>query len=242
MISSGKKIVRSLQMGHPRILFSAFLYFDISFMIWMLIGALTLLIASDLHLTSFQKGLLVALPLLGCAFFRIVLRLLSDRFGPKKVGMSRLTMTLFPLVWGWEGGRSFSKLLGIGVLPGISGASFVVALPLSSRWYPPESQGIAMGVPGAGTSGTLIAIFLAPMLAITYHFCWHGVFGLTIIPVLVTLVIFWWFDEDAPETSPANGIKPYLELLKIRDLCWFCLRLRSGRDSWPKNRLEFRWN
>lgn len=223
MISSGKKIVRSLQTGHPKTLFSAFLYFDISFMIWMLIGALSLLIARDLHLTAFQKGLLVALPLLGGAFFRIVLGLLSDRFGPKKVGMSSLTMTLFPLVWGWEGGRSFSELLGIAILLGIAGASFAVALPLASRWYPPESQGIAMGVAGAGNSGTLIAIFLAPMLAITYHFGWHGVFGLAIIPVLVTLVIFWWFAEEAPGISPANGVKPYLELLKIRDLWWFCL-------------------
>ncbi|MHB1287506.1 MAG: nitrate/nitrite transporter [Leptospirales bacterium] len=219
----GKDIIKSLRAGHPKTLFSAFLYFDVSFMIWMLISALSLLIGEDLHLTAFQKGVLVALPLLGGAFFRIVLGLLSDQFGPKRVGIAGLVLTLLPLVWGWEGGKTFLELLGIALLLGISGASFAVALPLASRWYPPESQGVAMGVAGAGNSGTLISIFLAPMLAITYHFGWHGVFGLAIIPVLVTLAIFSWFAEEAPRTSSTKGIRPYLELMKVRDLWWFCL-------------------
>ena len=223
MIFNRKSVVQILREGHPSTLFAAFLYFDMSFMIWMLIGALSLLIAQDLALTPFQKGFLVALPLLGGAFFRIVLGLLADRFGPKKVGMSSLTLTLVPLVWGWVGARSFPELLGIALLLGIAGASFAVALPLASRWYPPESQGIAMGVAGAGNSGTLLAIFLAPMLAVTYHFGWHGVFGLAILPVLATLAVFWWLAREAPATHSPKGARPYLELLKVRDLWWFCL-------------------
>lgn len=222
--SRNRPVLDSLREGHPRTLFSAFMYFDVSFMTWMLIGALSVLIAQELHLTDFQKGFLVAVPLLGGAFFRIVLGLLSDLFGPKKVGMFSLLFTIIPLVWGCLAGKTFSELLGIGLLLGIAGASFAVALPLASRWYPPESQGIAMGIAGAGNSGTLFAIFLAPSLAITYHFGWHGVFGLAILPILVVFVLFTWLAQESPtfhRSSPKWS--HYLDLLKNKDLWWFCL-------------------
>ena len=53
----------------------------------------------------------------------------------------------------------------IGLLLGVAGASFAVALPLASRWYPPEHQGLAMGIAGAGNSGSLLATLAAPRLA-----------------------------------------------------------------------------
>jgi len=219
----GQPIISSLKSGHPKTLLSAFLYFDVSFMVWMLIGALSVLIAKDLHLSAFQKGFLVSVPLLGGAFFRIILGLLSDRFGPKKVGMTSLLVTILPLGWVWLGGKSFYELLVVALFLGIAGASFAVALPLASRWYPRENQGIAMGIAGAGNSGTLIAVFLAPTLAVTYHLGWHGVFGLAIIPVLVVWVLFTWLAKEPPVTAAPTGIRPYLELLKVRDLWWFCL-------------------
>ncbi len=216
-------IISSLKSGHPKTLFSAFLYFDVSFMVWMLIGALSVLIAKDLHLSAFQKGFLVSVPLLGGAFFRILLGLLSDRFGPKKVGRTSLLVTILPLGWAWLGGKSFYELLVVALFLGIAGASFAVALPLASRWYPRENQGIAMGIAGAGNSGTLIAVFLAPTLAVTYHVGWHGVFGLAIIPVLVVWLLFSWLAKESPMTPAPAGIRPYIELLKIKDLWWFCL-------------------
>ncbi|MBI3320622.1 MAG: MFS transporter, partial [Candidatus Omnitrophica bacterium] len=51
--------------GHPPTLFSAFLYFDISFMVWVLIGVLGVHLASSFGLTASQKGFLVAIPILG---------------------------------------------------------------------------------------------------------------------------------------------------------------------------------
>ena len=54
--------------GHPPTLFSAFLSFDISCMVWVLMGALGVFIARDFGLTASQKGILVAIPILGGAF------------------------------------------------------------------------------------------------------------------------------------------------------------------------------
>ncbi len=57
--------------GHTPTLFAAFLYFDMSFMVWVLLGALANSIAADFHLAPAQKGFLTAIAVLGgdvCAF------------------------------------------------------------------------------------------------------------------------------------------------------------------------------
>lgn len=215
------KIIRAIRSGHPPTLFSAFLHFDISFMVWVLIGALGIYISKDLGLSAAEKGLAVSVPLLGGAFFRIVFGFLVDRFGPKKVGVLSLSIVLFPLLWGWWGAGSFYQLIGMGFLLGVAGASFAVALPLASRAYPLEHQGIAMGIAGAGNSGTMIAVLAAPVLAESVG--WHGVFGFAILPVLFTLVFFAWFaKEPGPPPSP-KALQAYIKLLKEPDLWWFNL-------------------
>src|SRR5579863_10471251 len=59
--------------GHLPTLVCSFLYFDTSFMVWTLMGALGVFIAQTFHLSPEQKGLLVAIPLLGGAILRIIL-------------------------------------------------------------------------------------------------------------------------------------------------------------------------
>jgi MFS transporter, NNP family, nitrate/nitrite transporter len=215
-------LVRSIRSGHPGSLFSAFLYFDVSFMVWVLVGALGIFIAQDLALTATQKGLVVAVPLLGGAAMRVLLGLLADRFGPKFIGSVSLTLVLIPLAWGWLAAENLAELVGVGLLLGIAGASFAVALPLASRWYPPEHQGIAMGIAGAGNSGTIIAVLVAPRLAQMGGVGWHGVFGLAMIPVTVTLVLFLMLAREAPNLSPQPAMRA-LRVLGEPDLWWFML-------------------
>src|SRR4051812_42486557 len=56
-----------LKSGHLPTLISCFLYFDLSFAVWVLLGPLAVLIAPDLHLDAGQKGLIVAVPVLAGA-------------------------------------------------------------------------------------------------------------------------------------------------------------------------------
>ena len=93
---------------------------------------------------------MVAVPLLSAAFFRVALGLLGDRYGPKKIGTISMGVVVVALLGGWLGANSYGALLGVGVLLGVAGASFAIALPLASRHYPPRHQGLAMGVAGAG--------------------------------------------------------------------------------------------
>ena len=124
-----------LKVGHPGTLFGAFLYFDVSFMVWVMIGALGVYIAEDFALSATQKGLVVAVPILAGSLLRIPLGIASDHFGPKRTGSIGIVLTLLPLLAGWLGGNSLGELFLVGCMLGIAGASFAVALPMVSRWY-----------------------------------------------------------------------------------------------------------
>src|SRR5437016_3051010 len=164
-----------LQTGHRPSLACAFLYFDVSFMVWVILGALANSIVPQFGLQPAQKGLMVSVPLLSGAVLRLPMGLLTDRIGARRTGLLGLGLTLLPLLLGWLWADSFGKLLVVGLLLGSAGASFAVALPLASRWYPPHYQGIVMGIAGAGNSGTALATFFGPRLA---EWCgWHAVLG-----------------------------------------------------------------
>jgi NNP family nitrate/nitrite transporter-like MFS transporter len=170
-------------------LIGAWLHFEVSFMAWLLIGALGISIAEELGLNSTEKGLLVACPLLGGAVLRVGVGLASDRFGAKKTGLYLLGCVIGAVVWGWLGVRSFAEVLGMGLLLGVAGASFAVALPIASRAYPPAHQGFALGVAASANSGTVLAMFFAPRVSELVG--WHGVFGLMVLPLTATLLLFW---------------------------------------------------
>ncbi len=207
--------------GHVPTLLSAFLYFDVSFMIWLLPGVLANSIVPAFGLSDSQKGLMVAVPLLGGAVLRLALGLWTDRVGARRAGLLGMSLTILPLLMGWLWADSFNKMLLVGLLLGVSGASFAAALPLASRWYPPRYQGLAMGIAGAGNSGTALATFFGPRLALVWG--WHAVFGLALIPLLATLAFFLVFAKDSPEQPAPRPLTAYADVLKLADTWWFCL-------------------
>jgi MFS transporter, NNP family, nitrate/nitrite transporter len=207
--------------GHKPTVFAAFLHFDLSFMIWVLLGALGVSISESLGLGAAQKGLMVAIPILSGSLMRIPLGLLSDRFGGRRVGIGMLVALFVPLVVGWQAGTSLGVLFGVGLMLGVAGASFAVVLPLASRWYPPERQGLVMGIAAAGNSGTVVANLLAPRIAAVVG--WHNVLALTMIPLAVVLVVFSLLAKDSPTRVAQQSLAGYLTVLRERELWWFCL-------------------
>ena len=209
------------RVGHWPTLACAFLYFDVSFMVWVLLGALANSIVPEFGLNAAQKGFMVAVPLLAGALLRLVLGVLTDHIGARRTGILGLLLTTIPLLLGWLWADRFSHILLIGVLLGVAGASFAAALPLASRWYPPQLQGIAMGIAGAGNSGTCLATFFGPRLAQWWG--WHAVFGLALAPLLGTLAIFILFAKDSPNQPAPKRLVDYAAVLRLRDTWWFCL-------------------
>ncbi|PVM83032.1 nitrate/nitrite transporter [Caulobacter endophyticus] len=211
-----------LKAGHAPTLFAAFLYFDLSFMVWVILGPLGVAIAKDFGLDPAQKGLMVAIPVLAGALLRLVNGILVDRIGPKKTGMIGQLIVLAGLAVAWSLGiHNYHQVLALGVVLGVAGASFAVALPLASRWYPQEHQGLALGIAGAGNSGTALAALFAPMLAKTFG--WQNVIGLAAIPLALAFVVYMLLAKDAPEQPAPKKLAEYLDVLKVPDAWWLML-------------------
>ncbi|RMT32143.1 Nitrate transporter [Pseudomonas syringae pv. spinaceae] len=206
--------------GHRPTLFAAFLYFDLSFMVWYLLGPMAVQIATDLHLTTQQRGLMVATPILAGAVLRFFMGLLADQLSPKTAGIIGQVIVIGALFTAWQLGiHSYEQVLLLGLFLGMAGASFAVALPLASQWYPPQHQGKAMGIAGAGNSGTVLAALIAPVLAASFG--WGNVFGLALIPLVLTLIAFTLMARNAPERSKPKSMADYLKALGDRDSWWF---------------------
>jgi NNP family nitrate/nitrite transporter-like MFS transporter len=208
--------------GHTPTLVSAFLYFDMSFMVWVLLGALGVQVAKDLGLSPAEKGFMVAVPVLAGALLRLVNGVMVDRIGPKRAGVVCQAIVIAGLLIAWlVGVDSYPAILALGLVLGVAGSSFAVALPLASRWYPPQYQGIALGIAGAGNSGTVLASLFAPTLAAMFG--WQNVIGLAAIPLGIAFAIYLAFAKDSPDQPPPKSLPEYLSVLRERDAWWFML-------------------
>lgn len=211
-----------LQTGHWPTLLAAFLYFGLSCMVWVILGSLGIHIAHDLNLGYAQQGMMVATPILAGALLRIVMGVMADRIKPKLAGSLGQLVTIIALGVAWLFGiHNYREILILGVFLGFAGASFAAALPLSSRWYPPEHQGLALGIAGAGNLGTVLSALFAPTLATWYG--WNNVFGIILIPVIPVFMVYLAIAKDSPAPSSTKPLSQYLDVLKDIDAWWFML-------------------
>ncbi|HLF97505.1 MAG TPA: nitrate/nitrite transporter [Methylococcaceae bacterium] len=208
------------QAGHWPTLLAAFLYFDVSFMVWVMLGPLSLYITKDLGLAVEEKFTIVAIPILAGAFFRPLLGSLADHVGPKLTGILAQALVILGLGYVFLFGlHSKLEVEFLGLLLGVAGASFAVALPQASRWYPPKFQGVVMGIAGAGNMGVVLDSMIVPWLA--EKFGWQAVFGFLLIPLTLVLAVYLFLAKDAPEKRAPVTLANYAAVLKDADAWWF---------------------
>lgn len=203
-----------LKSGHPPTLLSAFLYFDFSFAVWVLNGAMGPFISEQFHLTPAQIGLMVSVPTLAGALMRFPLGVMSQYIGRKNAAIVEMSAIVIALLYGFLFVRTFHDVLAMGVLLGIAGASFGVALSLGSGWFPKQYKGLAMGIAGAGNSGTALAALLAPRLA--QHFGWQKVYGFAAITMLLPLIVMIVLAKEPPDIEHQT-LRQHLSCLWEKD-------------------------
>jgi MFS transporter, NNP family, nitrate/nitrite transporter len=208
------------QAGHWPTLLAAFLYFDVSFMVWVVLGPLSIYLTQDLGLTVEEKFTLVAIPILAGALLRIPLGMLADHVGPKRAGQLGQFVVMTGLAYaGIFGLHSKIEVEILGIVLGVAGASFAVALPQASRWYPAKFQGVVMGIAGAGNMGVVLDALLVPWFAETYG--WQAVFGILLIPVVIVFVLYSVIAKDAPDQRAPVTAVTYRVVLSDPDTWWF---------------------
>jgi NNP family nitrate/nitrite transporter-like MFS transporter len=188
-----------LQSGHWPTLAASFLYFDFCFAIWVLNGAMGPFISESFGLNAAQKGFMISVPILAGALMRFPLGVLAQYIGRKNAAMVEMGLIICALVYGFTMVDTYDEVLAMGVLLGIAGASFGVALSLGSGWFPPKYKGLAMGIAGAGNSGTVLAVLFAPPLAT--QFGWQTVYGLAACTMLLPMLVMWFAAKEPPDVE-----------------------------------------
>jgi len=217
--------------GHAPTLFASFIYFDLSFMIWTLLGPLSSEIIESLAIAGFimstsQKATLLSLPILSGALLRIFLGFSVDKFGAKKTALSSQFIVIVALVSTYVLGDSvtYNFLLFVGLLLGFAGASFAVALPQAGQWYPPKLQGLVLGIAGSANFGVVMGFIFAPKIAEIYG--WQMVFLIAAGLASILFITYAVIAKDAPsdiyKVRPKK-LKDYWKLLKDKDTWWFNL-------------------
>ncbi len=217
--------------GHLPTLLMAFIYFDMSFMVWTMLGPLSTEIAEALAKNGFmitpsQKATLLSLPILSGAILRILLGFLVDKIGPKKTALIAQAIVIASLALAFMQGNSitYNQLLIVALGLGFAGASFAVALPQAGQWYPPSLQGVVMGIAGAGNIGVVLDFLLAPKIA--EYWGWNAVFGVGAVLASIVWVAYLFLAKDAPSTvykKNPKKLRDYLKLLGDKDTWWFSL-------------------
>lgn len=206
--------------GHLPTLIACFLHFDICFMLWVLIGALGPFVFDGTQVQAGLKGLLIGVPILTGSLLRVPLGILSDRFGGRRVAIALLSFLFVPLSLAWLAPAGVGTLVPVSFMLGTAGASFAVVLPLASRWYPADRQGLVMGIAAAGNSGTVIANIFAPRLA--QVFGWQNVFGIALVPLAIAFVLFIVLAKEAPTRVGIKSGRDYRTALSDPDAAWLC--------------------
>ena len=211
-MSAFKTFLRS---GHSPTLFAAFLYFTFSCAIWVLNGAMAPFIKEAYQLTAAQQGLMLSVPIIAGAVMRFPLGLLAQYIGRKSATLVEMGMICVAMLFGLVFVHSFNDLLAMGVLLGIAGASFGVALSLGSGSFPPQHKGLAMGLVGAGNVGTAISVLVAPPLA--QWLGWQAVYGVAAGAILLPALVMVLFAKEPDDVKPHATLREHVACLFERD-------------------------
>ncbi|HEY1231628.1 MAG TPA: MFS transporter [Ramlibacter sp.] len=200
-----------LRSGHSPTLFAAFFYFAFSCAVWVLNGAMAPFIKETFQLTAAQQGLMLSIPIVAGALMRFPLGVLAQYIGRKRATLVEMGLIAVAMVFGLFFVHSFGDLLAMGVLLGIAGASFGVALSLGSGSFPAKHKGLAMGIVGAGNVGTAVSVLAAPPLA--QWLGWQAVYGLAAVAILVPMAVMVVFAREPADVNRHASLREHVACL-----------------------------
>lgn len=186
----------------------------VSFAVWSVFAPIATKIQQMYHLSTTEKSILIAAPVLLGSLMRIPMGILTDRYGGRRVYALTMLFLIVPMI-GAGFTRSYEMLLFWAFLIGMAGTTFAISITYVSRWYPPQKQGLILGIAGMGNLGSAVANFLVPVIFASYGLSWVF-WGLAFVTG-ITAIIFWVGTEDIQTSGGAKTLKESLSVLKFKE-------------------------
>jgi len=190
-----------------RALWLSTIAFTVCFAVWTIFSIIGVQIKNDLRLTDTQFGLLIGTPILTGSLIRLMLGIWTDQYGGRIV-YTAVMLSAAVATWLLTFAHDYPTFLLAALGVGIAGGSFAVGIAYVSRWYPPERQGTALGIFGAGNVGASVTKFIAPFIMVAYG--WKTVADVWAAALVVTAIVFWFTTRDDPKLAARrlSGAKP----------------------------------
>src|SRR5688500_11661547 len=200
-----KHVLSHVRGGDWKSLLACFLYFDTGFTVWVMYGPLAQSISGDLGLSPSQKAFLTAVPVLSAALLRVTFGNLYQAMDGRRLALLGIVLSAIPsaVLLFLPTMPSLTLLLVLGVLLGMGGASFAVALPMAGSGYPPNVQGLVLGLAAAGNIGAVVDGFLFPTLAERVGWQHSMAAALPLLALSAGALLLW-----AQDRSPKSGSVP----------------------------------
>ena len=192
----------------------------VGFMAWSIIAPLMPFISQDVHITSSQLSIILAIPVILGSILRVPFGYLTNIIGAKWVFFCSFIILLFPIYF-LSHAQSPKMLMASGFFLGVGGAVFSVGVTSIPKYFPKERVGLANGIYGMGNIGTAISSFLAPPIAGIIG--WQStVRGYLIVIVLFAIFMFLLGDSKEPKIK-VPLVKQYKILMKDLKLYYLSL-------------------
>jgi NNP family nitrate/nitrite transporter-like MFS transporter len=199
-----------------RALWLSTIAFTVCFAVWTIFSIIGIRIKQELGLNETEFGLLIGTPILTGSLIRIVLGVWTARYGGRLVytaTMLAAAAATFLLAYATTYPQMLVAALGVG----IAGGSFAVGVTYVSRFFPPEKQGTALGIFGAGNVGAAVTKFLAPFVLIAWG--WQAVAQVWALALVAMALIFWFCAAADPVVRNGEPRKRFLdEFVALKNL------------------------
>lgn len=189
--------------GNMRILHLSWFAFFISFVVWFSHAPLMSSIRDTFGLTDQEVKALLILNVALTIPARIIIGMLVDAFGPRRMYSLLLFISSF-ICFGFAFAESYQQLALMRFLLGFVGAGFVIGIRMISEWFPAKQVGVAEGIYGGwGNFGSAAAAIILPTVALMYggENGWRYAVASTGGIALIYSCIYFFSVSDTPKGS-----------------------------------------
>lgn len=179
--------------------------FFLTFLVWFNMAPLATTIVETAGLTFEQIKLLAICNVALSAPSRVIIVMLTDRFGPRRTFSALMVAMSLPCL-AFAFSNTYTQMVISRIALSMVGAGFVVGIHMTSLWFRPRDIGFAQGIEaGLGNWGSSIAAVVLPVAALNVLApifgvqAWRYSLALSGVVMCAYGIYYWFAITDGPD-------------------------------------------